>query len=141
VILYLDTSALVKLYVEERGSSATRALVEAAGSAYTVLVSYVEARAAFARMRREGALSGPELRAIVRRLDEDWRFYGIVEVSDALVRRAGALAEKRALRAFDSIQLAAALEVRDGGAPLEFVCFDDRLRAAARAERLAWALA
>jgi predicted nucleic acid-binding protein len=51
------------------------------------------------------------------------------------------LAAKRALRAYDAIQLAAALELRDAGAPLEFACFDDRLRAAARAERLAWALA
>ncbi len=81
-----------------------------------------------------------ELRAVVRKLDQDWSRYGIVEVTESLVRRAGALAERRALRGYDAIQLAAALELRDGGADVEFACFDDRLALAARRERLVSAI-
>jgi predicted nucleic acid-binding protein len=134
--MYLDTSALVKLYVEEEGSAAVAAALDEAEAACTVRVSYAEARAAFARHRREGALSATDLRRVVRALDEDWSAYQVVDVSDGLVRRAGALSERHALRAFDALQLAAALELRRGGVSPEFACFDARLIRAARRERL-----
>jgi predicted nucleic acid-binding protein len=59
-----------------------------------------------------------------------------MDVSDPVVRRAGELAERHALRGYDAIQLAAALDFRDAGADLEFACFDDRLAKAASRERL-----
>jgi predicted nucleic acid-binding protein len=130
----------VKLYVEEEGSEAVVAAVARAESACTVRVSYVEARAAFARHRREGALAAPDLRRLVRALDEDWSSYQVVDVSEGLVRRAGALSERYALRAFDALQLAAALEIHRGGVAPEFVCFDAKLIRAARRERLTLAL-
>jgi predicted nucleic acid-binding protein len=136
VILYLDTSALVKLYVEESGSHAVAARLDRADSAVTVRVTYAEARAAFARHRREGGLTAPALRRAVRQLDGEWGSYDVVDVSDPVVRRAGNLAERHVLRAYDAVQLAAALEVRDAGAALEFACFDDRLARAASRERL-----
>jgi predicted nucleic acid-binding protein len=130
----------VKLYVEEEGSEAVAAAVERAEAACTLRVSYAEARAAFARHRRDGALAAPDLRRLVRVLDEDWSTYQIVDVTDGLVRRAGALCERHALRAFDALQLAAALELRRAGANPEFACFDARLIRAARRERLTAAL-
>ena len=54
MILYLDTSALVKLYVREHGSAAVRALVERADVVATSVVAYAEARAAFARLVASG---------------------------------------------------------------------------------------
>ena len=136
MILYLDTSALVKLYVEEDGSEAVAAALEGAEAACTVRITYAEARAAFARHRREGALTPGDLRRVVRALDEDWPAFNVVDASDGLVRRAGALAERHALRAYAAIQLAAALELRRGGVSPEFVCFDARLLRAARREHL-----
>jgi len=130
----------VKLYVEEEGSEAVAAAVEGAEVACTVRVSYAEARAAFARHRREGALTPGHLRRVVRALDEDWPTFDVVDASDGLVRRAGALAERHALRVYDAIQLAAALELRRGGVTLEFACFDAMLVRAARRERLTTAL-
>ncbi|HEU4431293.1 MAG TPA: type II toxin-antitoxin system VapC family toxin [Myxococcota bacterium] len=140
MILYLDTSALVKLYVEEEGGVETRALVDRVDGTYSVRVSYVEARAAFGRLLRAKAMSAREHGSILRRFELDWAGLGMVEVSDALVRSAGALAEKHALRAFDATQLAAVLELRDGGVPVELACFDARLLQAAREERVALAL-
>ena len=139
MILYADTSALVKLYVEEVESDRVRRLVEAANSVHTARVSYVEARAAFARRNREGGLTTRERRGVVRNLDAEWNHFGVVELTGALARRAAALAERRALRGYGAIQLASALTLRDAGAPVEFACFDERLNAAARAERLALA--
>ena len=58
--LYLDSSALVKLYVVEDGSSLVRQFVDQAEIVSTSLVTYVEARAALSRRRREGVLGNIE---------------------------------------------------------------------------------
>jgi len=136
VIVYLDTSALVKLYVEEAGSTAVVTCVERAAAVTTARVSYAEARAAFARYRREGGLTPAGLREVVGSLDAEWGAYDVVEIHEPLVRRAGQLAERHALRGYDAIQLAAALEVRSAGADVEFASFDGRLNHAAARERL-----
>jgi uncharacterized protein len=57
LILYLDTSSLVKLYVEEAGSATIATLVAEASLVCTSVVAYPEARSALARLRREGGLS------------------------------------------------------------------------------------
>jgi predicted nucleic acid-binding protein len=138
VILYLDTSALVKLYVEEVGSREVGESVEAAASVATARISYAEARAAFARHARDGGLTRPELRRVVRHFDEEWGRYVLVEITDAVVRRAGGLAERHALRGYDAVQLAAALDLHAAGSDvdLRFVAFDGNLVRAARREHL-----
>jgi predicted nucleic acid-binding protein len=136
VILYLDTSALVKLYVEEAESTAIAAAVDRAVAVATARITYAEARAAFARHARGGGLTAAELRRVVRQLDEEWGQYSIVEITDAVVRRAGALAERHKLRGYDAVQLAAALDVRLAGGDIEFSSFDVRLSRAAQRERL-----
>lgn len=62
MICYLDTSALVKLYVHEQGSETVRKLVDAASVVATSKVAYPEARAALARGFREGLLAEKDYR-------------------------------------------------------------------------------
>lgn len=135
--LYLDTSALVKLYVREAGSDDVRRQSEAAEAVGTSRVAYAEARAALARRQREGGLEPDELRRVVAELDRDWDAFVVIEVDAVTGRRAGELAERHALRGFDAIHLACALELRAlvGEEPL-FACHDDRLSSAAAAEGL-----
>src|SRR6266508_4507175 len=116
-------------------SSRGVARVGAAEAVATVRVTYAEARAALAHHRREGGLTPVGLRRAVRELDREWGMYNIVDVNDPLVRR-GALAERYGLRGYDAVQLAAALDLRAAGAPVEFLSFDSRLNRAARRERL-----
>jgi predicted nucleic acid-binding protein len=136
VILYLDASAVVKVYVVEAASDRIRDLVAAAAGLLTVRVSYAEVRAAFARALRERLLSATDLRALTRTFDEDWGRYSIVEVSDALVRQAASLSERHGLRGYDAVQLAAALAAGQAVDALGFVCFDRRLARAASREGL-----
>jgi len=136
VILYLDTSALVKLYVEETGAAAVAEAVANAASVATSRVTYAEARATFARLERERRLSRAERRTSVAALDEDWHGVTVVEVSEVVVRRAATLAEGHALRGYDAVQLSSALELRLGGGRVTFASFDDRLARAARRSRL-----
>jgi len=136
MILYLDTSALVKLYVDELGSTAVATRVEHAEAVVTARVTYAEARAALARLRREGGLTVAALRRLVRELDLEWGAYSIVDITEPLVRQAGVLAERHALRGYDAIQLAAAVNVNTPGIEVEFASFDVRLARAASRERL-----
>jgi uncharacterized protein len=137
VILYLDTSSLVKLYVSEKETPATKQLVGAMEVIATSRLAYVEARAAFARKRRERGVGPKDYRNIVQNLDNDRESYFVVDISDTLVKMAGQLAEKHALRGYDAIHLASALTLRrEGDQPVAFSCFDGRLSVAARGEGL-----
>jgi predicted nucleic acid-binding protein len=133
VTLYLDTSSLVKLYVAEPGSDDVRARVERAAVIATSMIAYAEARAALARRRREQALPQTAFAAAKRYFDADWPKYLAVHFTEALCRDAGPLAERYALRGYDSVHLASLLDVarHAGNADTAFSCSDDRLNAAA----------
>ena len=113
MIIYFDTSALVKLYVEETGSNRIRDITHRASVISTSKIAYPEARSAFARKRKEGGFSQNALRRIVEELNRDWESYLVIEITDGLVRSAGDLAEKYLLRGFDSIHLASAVQLRN----------------------------
>ena len=132
--LYLDTSSLVKLYVAEPGSDAVRKLVEAATVVATSSLAYTETRAALARRRRERALRPAAFASAKESFEAEWPRYFTIEVTSALCRRAGELAERYRLRAFDSLHLAAFAEVaREAGVrDTRFSSFDHALSRAAR---------
>lgn len=133
MILYLDTSALVKLYVPETDSDTMQQRVETADLPSTSGISYAEARAAFARKRREHTVSTRHYRTIVQDFDNDWETYFIVDVSETLIKRAGQLAEQHALRGYDAVHLASAVIVsEETNQPVRFACFDEKLCRAAR---------
>ncbi len=134
MILYLDTSSLVKLYVEEPGSRGVQKLVSRAELVTTSVVAYAEARAALARRRRETGLTPTEHRRARVALDGDWPRILTLEVAEPLARRAGDLAERHRLRGFDALHLASYLTVSEEfrGEDVLFSTADDALRRAAR---------
>lgn len=112
MILYLDTSALVKLYDLEEGRDLVEQAVDEAAVLATSSVAYAEARASLARKRREEVFSDEELREAVAALDGDWQTFETFAVTENVARLAGALAERHSLRGFDAIHLATALLIR-----------------------------
>ena len=132
MILYLDTSALVKLYVREPGSTALRTHAAKAGALATSVVAYAETRAAFARLRQSGASSDAMHQQRLQQFERDWEALVRVEVAPDVLRSAGDLAEIYGLRGFDSIHLASALWLKAHVSELvDFAVFDQRLGAAA----------
>ena len=133
--LYLDTSSLVKMYVAEPDSHVVRRLIDQATIVATSGIAYAETRAALARRRRERALSPTSYRTATRAFEDDWSRYLAVEVSAAICREAGNLAERYRLRGYDSVHLASYLEVvrRAGVAETQFSSYDTRLKRAALA--------
>lgn len=141
---YVDSSVLVKRHVQETGSTRLLALVapETGNTCITVQVSEVEVISAVQRRMREGALTttdAQQLRADVQGLFATE--YQLVAVSPALVHVACELVQRHPLRAYDALQLAAALTAnRALGAselsPLTFLSADQRLLRAAQVEGL-----
>ena len=138
MILYLDTSALVKLYAEEDGSDLVRQGVRDSDLIATSLMSYAETRSALARKNRSHEISRPAYTRCKREFDRDWLRLHRLPVDELLVRKAGEFAEQHALRALDALHLATAdslqVALRD---EVTFACFDDTLNGAAEARGFA----
>jgi predicted nucleic acid-binding protein len=134
VILYLDTSAYVRLYVREEHHELVWIAARAASQIAAHLIAYAEMRAALARMRRMGRLTEAEVGSVKERFEHDWRLTLKIVPIDAMVRRAGVLAERFGLRGYDSVHLAAAESLLTGAESglLQFACFDHGLNTAAR---------
>ena len=132
MILYLDTSALVKVYVTETFREPVVSAMQEAEAVASHSLAYVEAHAAFARALSEGKLSEGQHEAVKREFRADWGNYMQVGASQSLLQRAADLAEALHLRAYDSVHLAAAdvLHAQSGEAVV-FACFDRKLNHAA----------
>lgn len=137
MMVYLDTSSVVKLYVAEKGSDVVRRLVEQATVVSTSLVAYAEMRAALARLRRVGQLTASQFASAKREFEQQWPAYLTVEVTDSLCREAGEFAERYRLRGYDSVHLASFAEIarQAGIRQTRFSSFDDGLSRAARSLR------
>lgn len=133
MILYLDISSLVKLYLEEEHSDLVREWVDGAEAIATSRVAFPEAMSAFARRRAEGDLSAAAFELLCASFEADWPRFILLPVRE---RRAGELAVERLLRGFDAIHLAAALDLLDlvEADNVSFSSFDARLLRAAGAE-------
>jgi predicted nucleic acid-binding protein len=138
VRLYLDTSALVKLYVDEEGASTVHRAVDQADLIATSAIAYVEARAAFARRTWERALTAGAHRSLVRDFERDWPRYLSIEVAAPVILQAARLAESHRLRAYDAVHLASAKTVSvHVSQPFVFATWDSALERAAAREGLA----
>lgn len=136
MILYLDASALVKRYLEEPGADAVRALLDDALLA-TARFSEPEVASALSRRCREGSFPRAERDRALEALRQDFGVLFLVETTAEVVERSRDLVVRHPLRAADSLQLAACLELRDRLAlPVRFVACDERLLKAARDEGL-----
>ena len=140
MVLYLDTSALLKRYVAEPESEDVRAKLDEAVVIATAVITRTEVAAALSRAQRDGRMGAGEARRAEREFLEDWGDFGKVPVTEKLASEAAELAWRQGLRTYDAVQLAAALRCQQAFAPLGketvFACFDRRLREAAEAENL-----
>jgi len=128
--------ALIKLYVAEAGQELVVERLRAADQIATALITYVEMFAVFARLEKERRISAAQYRRLAEQLDANWASCWIVDLTGAVVQRAGRLARRHGLRGYDAVQLSSALEISANGAAVEFLCFDRHLNAGARRERL-----
>lgn len=134
-LVYFDSSALVKLLVEESGSVIAAELWDGCDAALSSRLVYPEVRAALAAARRNDDLDEPAFEEAERAWEEFWAATRPVELTRAVERQAGDLARVYALRGADAVHLASALVVADRD--LVMAVWDRRLHAGARAAGLA----
>lgn len=129
-VVYFDSSALVKLVVDEPGSELAAALWDGADMAVSSRIAYPEVRAALGAAARSHRIA--DLPPARRAWERYWIMIDIIEVGKTLVSTAGDLAESAHLRAGDAIHLASAMAFDD---PI-VATWDIRLAAAATAQGL-----
>jgi len=133
MILYMDTSALLKKYFKEPGSDEVIAGWMEATGIVTSSVAYAEVLASFYRKTREVKISAKVFSAILVSFKRDWRSIIRVEVSDDLNETMDRIIRDHPLRGFDAIHLASALIVSDASPEqLVLACYDKRLIIAAQ---------
>ncbi len=133
MILYLDTSALVKAYVTEEHSQTVLSLMHHADVIACHRIAFIETHAAFFRLQRENKLSAQDIQKTLAVFREDWLNYLQIENSQALMEIAVDFAEAFALRAYDSVHLAAGmLLLKQSKQTVTFACFDQHLNKAAK---------
>lgn len=141
---YVDTSALVKRYVDEIGGGWLRTILaaEPASSVIIVHLAVVEMTSALTRRLREGVLTSAEYAQLQNAFRSDCLDeYEIAIAVGNIINQANRLLEAYPLRAYDAVHLATAVVanqrlVDSDLAPLIFLSSDDRLNDAASAQGL-----
>ena len=133
MILYMDTSALTKRYINEQGSDDVVAWMRDADLIGTALITRVELVATLTRAIRGNSLPAKEALKSLNEFRADWHGFQHVNIDEALIARADALASMYALRGYDAVHLACALIWKDLlGAPVTLATYDSELCDAAQ---------
>lgn len=133
MILYLDTSSIVKLYIEEAGTEAVRRWAEEAEMLATCRVACSELISALHRRFRCGDILKKEYRLLADGFLKEWGNFAVIDFDEIEAAR---LVEKYGLRGFDAIHLSALnlLKNRDKNISVAFSSFDKELNKAASSE-------
>ena len=138
---YFDTSALVKLYVEEPGTDVVLQLASDLDRDQLAILdlTLLECRSMVRRRERERDISRDDAGRILDLIEDDGSSLYLVQPTTAeVLREARQLLDARPLRTLDALQLAGCLSIRHSvPPPLTFVCADTRLCEIAGLEGLA----
>lgn len=141
---FLDSSAIVKRYVSEIGHAWITNLCDPAQGhdLFIAQVALTEVVATLCRKAREAAISVADRDTLIDSFRQDsLSAYVILAVTSETYTYAGDLCRAHTLRAYDAVQLASALALRDEAAASNaptptFLCADNALLRIARAEGL-----
>lgn len=127
--VYFETSALIKLFLEEPGADEARDLWDEANLVSVALIAYPEARAALASAKRAHRISSAELDEAKGKLRRLWTQTQVIDFDEPLAVSAGEAAEEFGLRGYDAVHLATVLTLDDES--LLIASWDADLRSAA----------
>lgn len=129
--LFLDTSALVKLYVEEPESQVVYDLVNEASGVVVSTLALPEAAAALFAKARAGIISEKAAGQALSSLREQWESLERVPLQDHIAEEAAILARSKGLRGADAVQLATCALLSRERRGVRFLAFDEALNQAA----------
>lgn len=133
MILFCDTPALLKLYIDEPESASLKRLVAVAEAVAVCSLAWSEIHTALSRRAREVPKDAVIIEQVKSALSRDWPSLVVMDVNQAVLERAGDYADTFALAGNDSVHLAAACEAgRVSQLPIFFASFESRLNKAAK---------
>jgi predicted nucleic acid-binding protein len=131
--LYIDTSALIKLFIQEAHSDEIRFFVENADFVATGLITRAETAAGINRLTRMKLFNQAECEAALSNFRKEWSDYHRILVTEQIVIRADFLTCQFSLRGFDAVHLACALTWGELlSMPVTMATFDNELHEAAQ---------
>ena len=130
--LFLDSSAVIKLYVQEPGSDLVEQAVQGASIVAVSTLALPESTHAFARCARENILTEDQERTAYLALLEDWINFERFDADDWVAKDATIYTRSKALRGADAVQLATVAWLARERRNVRFLSFDDALNAAAK---------
>jgi predicted nucleic acid-binding protein len=132
--LYFDSSALVKRYIDEQGSSDVLDWMDDSKINGTVLVTRAEVASAISRAVRMQYISKEDVGRFLDVFRREWESLHRIPITEPLIARADTLACDHNLRGYDAVHLAAALIWQEQlGMPVTVVTYDRELAAAVQA--------
>jgi len=138
-VYFLDSSALVKRYINETGSNWMLKLFGStlSNDFFVAAVTGVEIVAAVTRRARNGSITAANAALVCNQLKSDLRTdYQVIEITEEIINSGMALAETQGLRGYDAVQLAAGCAINElcianELPPIIFVSADEELNLAA----------
>jgi uncharacterized protein len=127
VILFLDSSAVVKLYIEEADSKNVTDAVEKAQQVVVSTLTLAEVTHAISRREREGNITSEVSVEAYRYLLEDWSSFLRIAVDEDVAREASLMCRTRTLKGADAIQLASAALLSKAIKDVKFLSYDKQL--------------
>jgi len=138
VIVYFDSSSIVKWLFDEQHMDLARGIRNEAEIALTSLLSFPEVMSAIYRAWKEGRCSKSHMELARDEFLRIWLDFQWIRVSESLMHQAGKLVFRHGLRGYDGVHLASALLLEEGGDDIDlfFSCFDRKVNRAAKKEGL-----
>lgn len=138
MVVYADTSALFKHYVEESDSDIVRRILDQSQSLMTSALTELEMTSAFERAKRDQRINSPFYRTITQAFERDLReeTISLIELSSAIMVEAKRIIKHHRLRPPDAIQVASLKHASKNIPQIEFFCFDNAVTKAAKFEGL-----
>ena len=141
---FLDSSALVKRYAADTGSAWVENLTDprSGNRIFVAAITHVEVIAAIARKKKGLLLSATDAAAAIGRFENDLQTdLRVFDLTPNVITIAARLAERHALRGYDAVQLAVALEINAARTArrltgLMLISSDVELNTAAQSEQL-----
>jgi uncharacterized protein len=115
LIVYFESSALLKLFLNEPDADLALQVWNEADGAVTSEISHLEVHAGLARAVRENPpkLSNDDYENAKDRFDQLWLELTSIAVSTELIQKASGVASEYALRAYDALHFATVLDISD----------------------------
>jgi predicted nucleic acid-binding protein len=116
-VYFLDSSALLKRYVNEAGTAWVQSLFDPTLGHHLAIatISGAEIVAAVTRRTRSGGISATDSSKVIQQFKADFQTeFDLVDISVVVVQLAMELANRHGLRGYDAVQLAAASTLDTG---------------------------